>query len=81
MYSGPTARTGEGLFTLLARRPRVGPTHLEKVDESHHGRCDPFGLNFDPFHVERLAANPVDEGRRAKQRRVGAKAASTFAWL
>ena len=33
---------------------------------------------FDRFHVERLASDPVDQVRRAEQRRVGAKAAKAL---
>ena len=80
---GRSAETLEAFFDLL------GPSGCERIalvtvdlaaswQKALRARVPHAQVVFDRFHVERLAADAVDEVRRAEQRRVGAKAAKTL---
>ena len=80
---GRSAETLEKFFDLL------GPSGCERIvlvtadlaaswQKALRARVPHAEVVFDRFHVERLAADAVDEVRRAEQRRLGAKAAKTL---
>ena len=80
---GRSAETLEAFFDLL------GPSGCERIalvtadlaaswQKALRARVPKAQVVFDRFHVERLAADAVDEVRRAEQRGVGAKAAKTL---
>ena len=80
---GRSAETLEAFFDLL------GPSGCERIalvtadlaaswQKALRARVPQAQVVFDRFHVERLAADAVDEVRRAEQRGVGAKAAKTL---
>ena len=80
---GRSAETLEKFFDLL------GPSGCKQIvlvtadlaaswQKALRARVPHAEVVFDRFHVERLASDPVDEVRRAEQRRVGAKAAKTL---
>ena len=80
---GRSAETLEKFFDLL------GPSGCERIvlvtadlasswQKALRAKVPHAEVVFDRFHVERLAADAVDEVRRAEQRRLGAKAAKTL---
>ena len=83
------AGKGRSAQTLEAFFDRLGPAGCERLElvtadlaaswqKALRARAPHARVVFDRFHVERLAADAVDEVRRAEQRRLGAKAAKAL---